>query len=270
MLVNPLPALLRLIFSLLLLALLFGYGAGLSSQPVTMLLIERHQPPSWQHWFGTDQMGRDLWLLVFQGAYASLWLGLSTALASGVLALLMAALSHRHPITKQAVQWLIDGLLALPHMMLLILICFSAGGGMQAVVLALALTHWPKLSLLLQALLEQIEHSDYVAQSRSQGMGWLRCWRCHFWPGLLPQWLIGSLLMFPHAVLHSAALSFLGFGQAPHEPSLGILLAEALRYLSHGDWWLVVFPGFMLLTLVLIFAQLCRALQQLWLGSESC
>ncbi|MBI0248201.1 ABC transporter permease, partial [Yersinia pestis subsp. pestis] len=69
---------------------------------------------------------------------------------------------------------------------------------------------------------------------------------------------------FPHAVLHSAALSFLGFGLAPHEPSLGILLADALRYLSSGSWWLAFFPGLILVGLVLIFDQFARSLQQLW------
>ncbi|MGL4889914.1 MAG: ABC transporter permease subunit, partial [Aeromonas veronii] len=104
-----------------------------------------------------------------------------------------------------------------------------------------------------------------------QGMGALRRWRTHLLPGLLPQWFIGTLLMFPHAVLHSAALSFLGFGLAAHEASLGLLLADALRYLAGGGWWLALFPGLMLLLLVLLFDQATRALQQLlWHRSEPC
>lgn len=75
----------------------------------------------------------------------------------------------------------------------------------------------------------------------------------------------------PHAVLHSAALSFLGFGLAAHEASLGLLLADALRYLAGGGWWLALFPGLMLLLLVLLFDQATRALQQLlWHRSEPC
>jgi peptide/nickel transport system permease protein len=155
-------------------------------------------------------------------------------------------------------------------MLLLILICFTAGGGMRGVILAVALTHWPKLALILCAEARRIASSDYVVLARCQGMGALRRWRTHLLPGLLPQWFIGTLLMFPHAVLHSAALSFLGFGLAAHEASLGLLLADALRYLAGGGWWLALFPGLMLLTLVLLFDQATRALQQLWFGGEPC
>lgn len=82
---------------------------------------------------------------------------------------------------------------------------------------------------------------------------------------ILPQWMVGTLLMFPHAILHSAALSFLGFGLSPHEPSLGILLSDALRYLSTGAWWLAMFPGLALVGLVLLFDQFAKSVQNLWL-----
>ena len=82
--------------------------------------------------------------------------------------------------------------------------------------------------------------------------------------------MVGALLIFPHAVLHSAGLSFLGFGLAPHEPSLGLLLSDALRYLSSGDWWLAFYPGLTLVILVLTIDQLARSLQRIWLRRSSC
>lgn len=268
MLFNPLPSLLRLGFALIALLLLTGYGWQLSGQEVPMDLLARQQPPSAEHWFGTDQMGRDLWQRAFQGTLTSLQLGVSTALCSGLLAMLMASLSRLHPRCDMAVRLLIDAMLALPHLLLLILICFTLGGGLRGVIFAVALTHWPKLALILCAEARRIDASDYVVLARCQGMGRWRRWRTHLLPGLLPQWLIGTLLMFPHAVLHSAALSFLGFGLAAHEASLGLLLADALRYLAVGGWWLALFPGLMLLVLVLLFDQATRALQRLWFGSE--
>ena len=271
MLFNPLPSLLRLGFALTCLLLLASYGWSLSHQDVPMDLLARQQPPSLVHWFGTDQMGRDLWLRAFQGTLTSLELGISTALCSGLLAMVAASVSLIHPRCDAAVRLVIDAMLALPHMLLLILICFTAGGGMRGVILAVALTHWPKLALILCAEARRIACSDYVVLARCQGMGALRRWRTHLLPGLLPQWFIGTLLMFPHAVLHSAALSFLGFGLAAHEASLGLLLADALRYLAGGGWWLALFPGLMLLLLVLLFDQATRALQQLlWHRSEPC
>ncbi len=237
MLFNPLPSILRLIFALLGLTLLAAYGWSLSAQDVPMDLLARQQPPSLVHWFGTDQMGRDLWLRAFQGTLTSLELGISTAPCSGLLAMVAASVSLIHPRCDAAVRMVIDAMLAL-------ILCAEA---------------------------RRIACSDYVVLARCQGMGALRRWRIHLLPGLLPQWFIGTLLMFPHAVLHSAALSFLGFGLAAHEASLGLLLADALRYLAGGGWWLALFPGLMLLLLVLLFDQATRALQQLlWHRSEPC
>lgn len=149
-------------------------------------------------------------------------------------------------------------------------ICFTLGGGKSGVIAAVALTHWPRLALILRADAERVAQSDYLTLTYRLGHGHLYCWRYHYFPALLPQWLTGTLLMFPHAVLHSAALSFLGFGLAPHEPSLGLLLADALRFISHGNWWLVLFPGLMLFTLVMLFDQFARAIQRLWLRSDVC
>ncbi len=103
-------------------------------------------------------------------------------------------------------------MLALPHLLLLVLICFTLGGGKQGVILAVALTHWPKLALILRAEILRIRETDYVMLSHRLGNSNFYCWRHHLLPLLLPQWIVGTLLMFPHAVLHSAALSFWASG----------------------------------------------------------
>ncbi|AOV97106.1 peptide ABC transporter permease [Edwardsiella hoshinae] len=270
MLYNPAPTLARLFIASFLLLLIAWYAYDSLDQSLAIDLLARHQPPSARHWFGTDNMGRDLWLRSFQGALTSLQIGSGAALCSGLIALLMAALSQLDTRLDTLMRLLTDTLLSLPHLLLLILICFTLGGGKSGVIMAVALTHWPRLALILRAEAQRVAHSDYLTLARRIGNGPVYCWRHHYLPALLPQWLTGTLLMFPHAVLHSAALSFLGFGLAPHEPSLGLLLADALRFISHGNWWLVVFPGLMLLTLVLLFDQFAHALQRLWLRSEAC
>ena len=93
-----------------------------------MDLLARQQPPSLAHWFGTDQMGRDLWLRTFQGTLTSLELGISTALCSGLLAMVAASVSLVHPRCDVAVRMVIDAMLALPHMLLLILDLLYRGG----------------------------------------------------------------------------------------------------------------------------------------------
>jgi peptide/nickel transport system permease protein len=70
---------------------------------------------------------------------------------------------------------------------------------------------------------------------------------------MIPQFFVGTLLLFPHAILHAAGLSFLGFGLSPHTPAIGILLSESMRHLSTGYWWLAVMPGLMLVVTVKLF-----------------
>lgn len=261
---NPNRALFRLFVSLALLSILIIYGWLIYGAEVPMDLMVRRQAPSTTYWFGTDSLGRDLWLRCFQGMTTSLQIGLIAAFASGLLAMFTASLCAVNKSLDYLVRGLIDSMLALPHLLLLVLICFTLGGGKHGVILAVAFTHWPKLALILRAEILRIRETDYVMLSHRLGNSNFYRWRHHLLPLLLPQWIVGTLLMFPHAVLHSAALSFLGFGLAPHEPSLGILLADALRYLSSGTWWLAFFPGLILVGLVLIFDQFARALQQLW------
>lgn len=270
MLNNPAPALLRFVLSALLLIALTAYGVSLLSVDIPIDLMARYQPPDTAHWFGTDNMGRDLWLRCFQGALNSVQIGVGAALCSGIIAMVVSCLTLLHPALDHALRLVIDTMLSLPHLLLLILICFTVGGGIQGVVIAVALTHWPKLALILRAEAQRIRTSDYMTLARRIGNGFWYCWRAHYLPALSAQWFVGTLLMFPHAVLHSAALSFLGFGLAPHEPSLGILLSDALRFLSSGSWWLAVFPGLMLLVIVLLFDQCVRAFRHLWLRDESC
>ena len=262
---DPNRPLFKLCISLLLLLILMGYGLSVSGVDISMDLLARRQAPSAEFWFGTDSLRRDLWLRCFQGMNTSLQIGLTAAFCSGFLAMLTASLCTVNTTFDYLIRGLIDSLLALPHLLLLVLICFTLGGGKQGVILAVALTHWPRLALILRSEILRIRETDFVMLSHRLGNSSVYRWRHHLLPLLLPQWIVGTLLMFPHAVLHSAALSFLGFGLAPHDPSLGLLLADALRYLSSGAWWLAFFPGLILVGLVLVFDQFARALQQLWI-----
>lgn len=212
MLYNPTPTLIRLLLSAGGLLFIAIYGNATLDSALSVNLLARHLPPDALHWFGTDNLGRDLWVRCFQGALTSLQIGIGAAVCSGVIALLMAAVSRLHPRMDVLMRLVTDAMLSMPHLLLLILICFTLGGGKSGVVLAVALTHWPRLALILRAEAERVAHSDYLMLTRRLGHGHFYCWRRHYLPALLPQWLTGTLLMFPHAVLHSAALSFLGLG----------------------------------------------------------
>jgi ABC-type dipeptide/oligopeptide/nickel transport systems, permease components len=136
------------------------------------------------------------------------------------------------------------------------LISFVCGRGVKGVIIAVALTHWPNLTRIIRAEVMQLRSAQYVQQAVKMGKN--RWWiaRRHMVPHLLSQFLVGLILLFPHAILHEAAITFLGFGLPLQMPAIGVILAESMKYLSMGIWWLAFFPGLLLLLLVLLFEAL--------------
>ena len=249
------------VFGLLAL-LLLSSSLWLGDSPLHMQFEARLMPPSAEHWLGTDALGRELWARTLAGLALSFGVGLSAALLGTLIALSLASLAMLSPILDALVSLLIDTLLSVPHLILLLLIAFALGGGTQAVIIAVALTHWPSLARLLRAELLSLRNSPYVAISKGFGkrQGFI-VWY-HLLPHVLPHCLVGALLLFPHAILHEAALTFLGVGLDPTQPAIGVLLADAMRYLTGGYWWLGVFPGLGLLLMVLAIERFASMLRK--------
>lgn len=86
---------------------------------------------------------------------------------------------------------------------------------------------------------------------------------CHMAPNLIPQFITGLVLLFPHAILHEASITFLGFGLSSESPAIGVILSESMKYLAMGKWWLALFPGFFLVGTVLLFHYIGQALCRL-------
>lgn len=243
-------------------------GVFINKDELGVDLQQRNVPPSLEHLFGTDWLGRDMLARTLKGLSLSFGVGLLSVIISTFIALLLSLLTMTNKVVDACITWLIDLFLSVPHIVLLILISFTLGGGFKGVVLGLALTHWPSLTRLLRAEVLQINTTEYVAIS--QKLGKTKAWVAahHVLPHLLPQLLIGAILLFPHAILHEAAITFLGFGLSPETPAVGIILSEAMRYLSTGMWWLALFPGLSLLVMVGIFDILGRQLQK-WIDPFS-
>ena len=210
--------------------------------------------PSLAHPFGTDWMGRDMFLRTLAGLSTSILVGLLAAGVSSVIALALgtfAALGGKR--ADAVVTWLIDLMMGIPHIVLLILISYACGKGFWGVTIGVALTHWANLARVVRAEVLQCKESTFVAVARKLGVGRLRIAVRHMVPYVLPQFLVGLILLFPHAILHEAAITFLGFGLPPEQPAVGIILSESMRYLSSGMWWLAVCPGVALILIVLLF-----------------
>ena len=216
------------------------------------------------HPFGTDWMGRDMLARTLAGLSTSVFVGLLAAVCSSVIALALAAVAALGGrAADAAVSWLIDLVMGLPHIVLLILVSYALGRGFWGVTIAVAVTHWPSLARVLRAEILQVRERPFMQLARSLGVSRARLATTHLLPHVLPQLLVGLVLMFPHAILHEAAITFLGFGLSPDEPAIGVILSEAMQYLSAGYWWLAAFPGLALLVVVLAFDRLGSLVRRL-------
>ena len=217
-------------------------------------LTQRNQPPSLAHPFGTDPLGRDMLTRSLHGMSLSVRVGLLAASFSAIIGTALGLISGTLGGKVDAViTWIIDVFFSLPHLVLLIMIAFATGGGTRGVIVAVALTHWTALARVIRAETLQVNGSNYVQISTKLGRSPLWIARHHILPHVVPQLLVGLILLFPHAILHEAALSFIGIGLSPHLPAIGIILAESMRHLSTGYWWLGVMPGLLLLVAVKAF-----------------
>ncbi len=214
----------------------------------------KNLPPNGAYFFGTDWMGRDMFVRTVTGLSMSIRIGLLSAGVSSVLALFLGILAAIMGKTVDSViTWMIDLVMGIPHILLLILISYACGKGFRGVVVGVALTHWTSLARLIRGEVLQLKEALYVRTAQKLGVSrWEIAWK-HMLPHLFPQFLVGLILMFPHAILHEASITFLGFGLSPEQPAIGIILSESMKYLAMGRWWLALFPGLFLVFTVSLF-----------------
>lgn len=242
----------------------FVAGSLTSAQDVAPDFTRKALAPSLEYPFGTDWLGRNMFLRTVKGLSLSITVGTISASVSAVLATILgitAAIGGKR--VDSFINWLIDLVMGIPHLVLLILISFALGGGMRGIIVGIAVTHWPSLARLIRAEALQIRGQQYITVSRRLGRSPLWILRHHILPHTIPQFVVGLVLLFPHAIMHESALSFLGFGMAPEQPAIGIILAESMKYLISGMWWLAVFPGVALVLIVIAFDKLGDNLKNL-------
>lgn len=224
----------------------------------------RNLTPSLQYLFGTDWMGRDMFARTLAGLSLSIRIGLLTAAVSAAAALVLgtaAAVLGRK--ADAVISWLIDLVMGIPHILLVMLISIACGRGFAGVVAGVSLSHWPSLARVIRGEVLQLRAAPYILAAEKLGVGGLRIIAGHMVPHILPQFLTGMILLFPHAILHEASVTFLGFGLSSEQPAIGVILSESMRYLTTGKWWLALFPGLALVLVVILFAMLGERLRRL-------
>lgn len=220
--------------------------------------------PSLEYPFGTDWMGRDMFVRSIAGLSRSIRLGLLTAAISAAIAFVLGlSAAVMGKLADSVVLMLIDLVMGIPHMLLLILVSYAMGKGFLGVTVGIAFTHWASLARLIRGEVLQLRESQYVKIARKLGKGRFYIAFSHMAPNLAPQFITGLVLLFPHAILHEASITFLGFGLPPEEPAIGIILSESMQYLAMGRWWLALLPGLLLVMVVALFHSIGQAICRL-------
>lgn len=241
-------------FSILLLVAIMVVGGCIDSSRFMANFSEKRQAPSISHPFGTDTVGRDMLFRCLKGLATSIQIGLVSSLLGAVLALALGlAAALLGPKCDRIITWLVDLCMSVPHMVLMLMISFMLGGGAKGVALSVAVTHWPGITRIIRAEVMQLRSAQFVLSAEKLGQSKWRIAVQHILPHVLPQFLVGLILMFPHAIMHEASITFLGFGLSMDTPAIGVILSESMKNLPMGMWWTAVFPGLMLVGIVALF-----------------
>jgi peptide/nickel transport system permease protein len=241
--------------SLLLLAfLLLAIFAPLLTpyNPVDVDLAVVRQSPGQFHWLGTDELGRDIWSRLIYGARVSLLVGIASVLIATTLGLGFGIVSgYLGGHVDAVLMRVLDGLLSLPSLLLVIAMQSFGHQGLWNVIIVIAFTSWMQTARLVRTEFLSIKQRPFIKAAVAVGTPQGRLVFRHILPNCLASIAVLATISVGHAIVTEAALSFLGLGIPPHEPSWGNMLMDGQRSILMGAWWITFFPGLMIILTVL-------------------
>jgi peptide/nickel transport system permease protein len=202
----------------------------------------RLSAPDAVHWFGTDDVGRDVWSRVIHGARLSMLVGASVVAFASAGGLLFGLLGGYYRRLDDWFMRVMDGLMAFPGIILAIALMASLGPSVLNVIVALGVVYVPRVARVVRGSVLVVRETPYVEAARALGAGDLSVVLRHILPNCLSPLIVQGTFIFAAAVLSEAALSFLGVGVPPQIPSWGNVLSEGRLYLQQAPW-LTLFPG---------------------------
>lgn len=210
----------------------------------------RLRPPSAAHWFGTDHLGRDVFSRVLHGARVSLFVGFTVALASTLLGLAIGLVSGFLRGLDAVVMRIMDGLMAIPAILLAIAMISLSRSSIRTVIVAITIPEIPRVVRLVRSVVLTLREQLFVDAAVSLGARLPRILAVHIMPNTLAPLIVQATYVCASAIIIEAILSFLGAGTPPDIPSWGNMMAEGRTYVLVA-WWLLVFPGLFLSLVVL-------------------
>ncbi len=214
----------------------------ISRSPTHMDVATRLTAPGAAYWFGTDDVGRDVFSRVMYGARLSLLVGVAVVLFSFVVGVFCGVVAGYYRRLDNIVMRVMDGLMAFPAIVLAIALMASLGPSVLNVIIAIGVVYSPRVARVVRGSVLVIREAAYVEAARALGASDLTLIARHILPNCVSPLIVQGSFVFAAAVLTEAALSFLGVGVPPYVPSWGNILADGRLYIQQAPW-LVLFPG---------------------------
>ncbi|TWT14557.1 ABC transporter permease [Planomicrobium sp. CPCC 101079] len=216
-------------------------------------LTNTNQPPSSEHWFGTDDLGRDMWSRTWQGARVSLTIGFVAAFVDLILGVIVGGVSGymagRGKVgdrVDNVLMRIVEILYGIPYLLVVILLMVVMEPGITTIIVALSITGWVGMARIIRGQILQLKSQEYVLAAEKLGTSHTKIITRHLLPNTLGIIIINLTFTIPTAIFAEAFLSFLGLGvQAPFA-SWGTMTNDALGVILSGQWWRLFFPAFMI------------------------
>jgi peptide/nickel transport system permease protein len=250
---NPITGFAFALFVLFAIAAIFGpwivpYDPLASNTPMAL------KPPSWQHWFGTDQLGRDIFSRVVVATRLDMTIAVtSVALVFAIGGISGIAAGYFGGWIDIVVSRLADMIMAFPLFVLAMGIVAALGNTVTNIVIATAIINYPLYARIARAEANVRRDAGFVMAARLSGNSEWRILFSQILPNVMPIMVVQMSLTMGYAVLNAAGLSFIGLGVRPPTPEWGIMVADGAGYIVSGEWWIALFPGLALMLAVFCF-----------------
>ncbi|HEY7935533.1 MAG TPA: ABC transporter permease [Candidatus Limnocylindrales bacterium] len=202
-------------------------------------------PPSLAHLFGTDDVGRDVFAMVVNGARISVTIGVFSMLIAGIVGVLVGAVAgYVGGLVDNVLMRIVDVFFAIPFLFVILVASrFFGQGQLIPLILIFGLLSWPLISRLVRAMFLSLREADFVEAARAVGVSDFRITFRHILPSALGPVIVAMTLIMASNIVLEAFVSFLGFGLTEDQTSWGNALSNAQTVLSQGNWWWAFFPG---------------------------